>query len=269
MNKTVIKEYYESHAKTYNQEFFETPDGYPTLLYRQQHMLELIDSLKLPLEHTQILDAGCGTGDMVKALAQRGYKIHASDIAQKMVDIATRKNQDFIDKKQVEVRQADVENLPYADQSFDLCILSGVVEYLRNDEEWMKQASRVLKPGGYLLLNVTNKKAIRRRTQLPFEWLKSLGFVRKIAGFVKEKLLRRGPLHYFNFRIRTHKPAEFDAWLKSKGFEKKAHAYFDYCFLPYPLDALVSAAPRKKLEADPYQNRYLRGCGYIVLAKKV
>ena len=269
MDKTLIKDYYEKNAGSYNTEFFEQINKYPTLLYRQKHMLVLIESLMLDSSRTHIADIGCGTGDMTNALAKKGFRLSASDIANNMVNIAKEKNKDFINSGLVDIITADAESLPYNDKSFDLVILSGVIEYLPDDEKWMNEAKRVVKPGGYLLLNVTNSGSIRRMTQQPFERLKSFSAFRKAAHFIKHKILNKEPLHYFYFKIRTHRTRQFDRFLADQGFEKKGQAYFDYSFLPYPIDILVPIHYKKKLEATAYKNRPLRGCGYIVLAKKM
>lgn len=269
MDKTTIKDYYEKNAGGYNHEFFENTNDYPTLLYRQKHMLFLIESLALDSTRTHIADIGCGTGDMTNALAKKGFRVSASDIATNMVEIALKKNTEFINSGQVDIIPADAESLPYNDKTFDLVILSGVIEYLADDEKWMNEAKRVLKPGGYLLLNITNAGSIRRMTQQPFEKLKSFSIFRKAAHYIKHKILHNEPLHYFNFKIRTHRPKLFDQFLAYQGFEKKGQAYFDFCLLPYPLDVLVPVSYKKKLENTAYKSRQLRGCGYIVMAKKM
>jgi SAM-dependent methyltransferase len=52
---------------------------------------------------------------------------------------------------------SDVEALPLPDASFDLVISAGVIEYLPGDGPFLRELSRVLRPGGRLLLCVTNR----------------------------------------------------------------------------------------------------------------
>src|ERR1051326_8344285 len=54
------------------------------------------------------------------------------------------------------VRQADICNLPFADESFDAVISSSVIyhEWVANVGTAMREMWRVLRPGGLLILNV-------------------------------------------------------------------------------------------------------------------
>jgi SAM-dependent methyltransferase len=49
-----------------------------------------------------------------------------------------------------------VEHLPFEDAQFDLVVCVGVLGYLLSDDRALTEIQRVLKPGGYLLLNLTN-----------------------------------------------------------------------------------------------------------------
>jgi len=60
------------------------------------------------------------------------------------------------DSERVHLRQGDVENIPLPDNQFDLVLCVGVFGYLLSDERAQAEIRRVLKPGGILLLNLTN-----------------------------------------------------------------------------------------------------------------
>jgi ubiquinone/menaquinone biosynthesis C-methylase UbiE len=112
------------------------------------------------LEHMRdgqvILDIGCGPGVALRSYAtQRSVEAHGIDYAQNMVAFAQAKNRELAPHLTIDVRQADVRQLPYADATFDMVTSSRCLMALL-DWERQKQAlvevHRVLKPGGQLIL---------------------------------------------------------------------------------------------------------------------
>jgi SAM-dependent methyltransferase len=99
------------------------------------------------------LDIGCGSGVYLEELVAMGFKVSGVDLSAEML-ATTRKR--FEGRAAVDLQQADVEHLPFADGAFDLVVCVGVLGYLLSDEQALAEIRRVLKPGGYLLLNLTN-----------------------------------------------------------------------------------------------------------------
>src|ERR1043165_4274554 len=109
----------------------------------------------LPLSQgAHILDAGCGTGLLTLALL-RAVKIpvritavdlSASSIAKAERAVASRARRSH----KVWFTQANVLALPFADDSFDLVVTSGALEYVPLSEGFSELA-RVLMPGGHML----------------------------------------------------------------------------------------------------------------------
>lgn len=108
----------------------------------------IIDILKkyLKKKNNKILDAGCGTGSSILYLAELGhvYGVDISKIAVKFCKKRGIKN----------VRVANILKLPYKDNFFDLVCLLDVMEHIKDDKVAIKEARRVLKPGGILLTTV-------------------------------------------------------------------------------------------------------------------
>ncbi|EKI9416047.1 methyltransferase domain-containing protein [Salmonella enterica] len=98
---------------------------------------------KLNLRDKFILDVATGTGNMIPLLhAKKPYCIKAIDISENMINIA-RKKYPIID-----FYVADITNLPFNDNSFDLVISNFGVQHFYNIEQSFSEISRILKPDG-------------------------------------------------------------------------------------------------------------------------
>jgi len=97
----------------------------------------------------KILDVGCGTGNLTRALLERlspEGRITAVDIAPRMIAAARRKIRD----PRVEWRVADVRDLAFPDSSFDRVICFSAWPHIDDREAAAAEILRVLKPGGTL-----------------------------------------------------------------------------------------------------------------------
>ena len=107
--------------------------------------------LVLPrLRGHDVLEVGCGIGDLLLDMAQAGYRCQAIDRSPQMV-AATRSKlarQGLAD--QVEVTQGDVQRLPFGDASFDSVVSTFPTEYIA-DPLALREITRVLRPGGRLI----------------------------------------------------------------------------------------------------------------------
>ena len=104
----------------------------------------------LGLAGKNVLVVGCGFGDDAIQLAYLGASISAVDISSESVAIARQRADASAAVVDFEVSPA--ENLPYADETFDLVYLPDVVHHL-DISAAMREVRRVLKPGGVVLGN--------------------------------------------------------------------------------------------------------------------
>jgi ubiquinone/menaquinone biosynthesis C-methylase UbiE len=266
----IVKTYYEKESSDYDKEFYRGDSKYPTLKYRHNYILKRVNELNFP-DHAKVLDIGCGPGEMVLDLMKNNWEIWGIDIAENMIAIAKKKIEQIKDKSNIiHLEVGDIEKLAFEDNFFDLIICAGVIEYLADDEKWSKEITRVLRPGGILLINITNKYAIRRWTASIIEKLKNSRLLFNLMNFTKQKILRKGKLHHFPFKPRLHSPKGFDHFLASLGFKKLSHNYFDFTLLPAPFDTLlrfITIPIRKSMEKYTEKNMKFTGAGYIVCVK--
>ena len=113
-------------------------------------------SLDLSLDaDSMVLDAGCGTGLVSLAFQDAAFdtkRTIALDLSYKSLEVARdefRKRKKLARK--IDTVQGNVLSLPFADESFDLILMCGVLEYTPLDAG-LREAARVLKRGAPLVL---------------------------------------------------------------------------------------------------------------------
>ncbi|KPU63363.1 hypothetical protein EP1X_03220 [Thermococcus sp. EP1] len=95
-----------------------------------------------------------GSGDnlVVFALAGMGAKVTSVDISQKQLDIAAKRAKEI--DANIEFVQADVVDLPFKDESFDIVYTGGhVAVWVSNLEKYYSEACRILKREGLFIVN--------------------------------------------------------------------------------------------------------------------
>jgi 2-polyprenyl-6-hydroxyphenyl methylase/3-demethylubiquinone-9 3-methyltransferase len=127
----------------------------------------------------RILDFGCGTGEIAAAMDHMGYQVTGCDIAERMIEIA-RSSHGGTATKWICLKP-DWEALPFGDCSFDGVVASSVFEYLVDVQRVAAEVSRVLRPGGVLLLTVPNPFNLVRKLEA---WLWSAVSSRLLAPLV-------------------------------------------------------------------------------------
>ena len=114
-----------------------------------------LKSLHLDInEDSLVLDAGCGTGLVTLALQEAGYRpnrIEAVDLSHRSLLVARA---EFLERRRLsrrtDVVQSNVLALPFAEQTFDMVMMCGVLEYTPLDDG-LREAARVLKKGAPLV----------------------------------------------------------------------------------------------------------------------
>lgn len=103
----------------------------------------------------RVLDAGCGTGLLTLAFLrvhERPADIVSIDLSLRSLQTARRAAQKLskLPRRRVAFAQSNALALPFTDETFDLVLTSGVLEYLPL-REGLGELARVLAPGGRLV----------------------------------------------------------------------------------------------------------------------
>lgn len=100
-----------------------------------------------------LLDVATGTADLAIELSKiPGLKITGVDISQGMLDFGDVKLKQRNLQGRIVLQQADSENLPFADASFDAVTVSFGVRNFENLDKGLGEMCRVLKPGSPMMV---------------------------------------------------------------------------------------------------------------------
>ena len=103
----------------------------------------------------RVLDIACGPGVFSEFLAEQGADVWGLDFDHTLVASAQRRlSPDGARQRFVVAR---VEQLPYRDGTFDACVADSLLEHVPNWEETLREAGRVLRPGGMLVFYTANR----------------------------------------------------------------------------------------------------------------
>lgn len=143
-------------------------------------LVNLQDGMKL-------LDAGCGTGSLLKELSGSGKELnlYGIDLSPEMVNAARVK---LKDKKHIELYEGSAADLPFESNSFDYVVCANSLHHHANPNQSLVEMTRVLKPGGVMIvmdgfIDSTVRKILSRAANV----LRNEG---KVQRFKKDELQR-------------------------------------------------------------------------------
>ncbi len=129
-----------------------------------------------------VLDAACGAGLVALPLADAGYSVHGIDLAEGAISTAQGR---VPLGQQATFAVGDATALDAEDSSFDVVLLLDMLEHVEQPDLVLKEAARVVRPGGVVVFNTFN--------QTPLSWLIA------IHGF--KFVVRDAPDHIHVYRL--------------------------------------------------------------------
>jgi ubiquinone/menaquinone biosynthesis C-methylase UbiE len=261
--------YFDENSKLWAERYSDPGNG-ELLWERHRTILDLIDEWQLS-PSSRIIDVGCGAGFLTFDLARRGLQGVGIDGATSMIETCEAEAGRAGISERWQYKQADVEQIPYPDHSFDAAICCGVIEYLPEDGELLREVRRVLRPGGRFLLCVTNKYGYSVRLYPLFQRMKRIPGMIRVATAVRGLSTgRRTEMMNLPFEARRHSPAQIRRALVANGFRFEKDRYSEFTLLPGPLHVFFSKLERgvsaKLSRLDRTRLRGLGSC-YMVSSR--
>ena len=148
----------------------------------------------------RVLDDGCGGGGMCVSFAEEARWVVGIEPGDRFRDVGTRL---AAEKGVTNVRftYGDGTALPFRNAAFDLVLSHSVIEHVANPLEYLKEARRVLAPGGAMLLNtapyLSSSGSHLPKYKLPFPLPLHLIVGRKMA-FAAARWTGRHKPHWFD-----------------------------------------------------------------------
>lgn len=132
------KKHYNKTAASYD----ESSDGkFVKPMYES-----LVEKIKT-VSAENLLDVGCGNGNVLSALAGTDLKLYGADLSEEMIKEAGRRL-----GERVNLEVADAEKLPFDDNFFDLLICNASFHHYPHPDAVLSEMHRVLRKGAVLLI---------------------------------------------------------------------------------------------------------------------
>jgi ubiquinone/menaquinone biosynthesis C-methylase UbiE len=149
--------------------------------HEQPWLVELVPFMSF--NGLRVLEVGCGAGYDAVAICAAGASYTGIDLAPQNIS-RTKAHLALFDLRG-EILEADAEELPFADGSFDVVYSNGVMHHLPDMRRAFAEAHRVLRPGGEAYILVYNRHSV-------FYYV-SLGLTAQVLklGFLRRSLATR------------------------------------------------------------------------------
>ena len=131
----------------------------------------------------RLLDLGCGAGVLAQVLGSRYREIHGLDLSARAVAAAAHRGM------RAQTWDLNDAPLPYPAEYFDAVTALSVLQYVLDPVALVREAARVVRPGGQVCLGCPNLRAMWRLVRLAL--LGRFPRVTRDAGY------DGGTLHYF------------------------------------------------------------------------
>lgn len=166
-----IKTSWDGVADWYDDLLEQNPDSFQKNVI-MPNLIRIVD----PKKGMTILDLACGQGYFSRAFFQNGAKVIGYDISKELITLALeqeKKRKDGEDRIQFHVTPAD--SLPFMqNETMDVVTIILALQNIENIQGVFAECSRVLKPGGRLVI-VINHPAFRIPQRSDWGWDEKLG----------------------------------------------------------------------------------------------
>lgn len=155
-NETIIS-FFDQDLRWWQDVYREDlPRGFFSFEMRRRLELvtEILSAQIQKMDNPDVLECGCGPGNILELLAPLRCKLTGLDLNQRYLELASEK------VPRATLIDGNVEQLPFADASFDIVYAVGVFQYLNDEHSAAREISRVTKDGGFALISFANYRML-------------------------------------------------------------------------------------------------------------
>lgn len=195
----------------------DLPKGFFSFEMRERlkQVTEILGSQIRKLENPNVLECGCGPGDILASLAPLHCRLTGLDLNPRYLALAAEK------APSATLVEGSVERLPFPDDSFDVVFAVGVFLYLKDDQKAAQEIARVTKDGGFVLISNPNYLMLH----LLFDPYYVFRLFKRVLGFggppsstrFDDTKMRRYTIPQFKALFRTHNLHEIQSTVTSFG----------------------------------------------------
>lgn len=147
-------------------QWWDTEAKIYALYHLNQPRFQFFDRYVSHWQCLKALDVGCGGGFSCEYMAARGVSVSGIDQSKKCIEAATQHA--IISGFEIEYRCGVAEQMPYADQSFDVVVCVDVLEHVEDVNRVIAEIFRILKPNGLFFFDTINRNF---KSRLVMIWL--------------------------------------------------------------------------------------------------
>ena len=231
------------------------PDGH-SFRARRLRCMELLQ--KHVQKGSKVADIACGPATMFKEILDAGFLVYGTDIAPHMVEECRKL---YGTDSRVELAICPADAIPLPDQSIQAVSAMGLLEYLNNEDQVLREFHRILTPQGIAILTYPHHASPTRI------WNRFTHAIAKpFLSSLRKGQAPKGVKH------REYHLAQTITQVENAGFKVEDVVFYNFKLAFRPLDSLfpkLSVRISEKLERfarTPILHRI--GTGFILLARK-
>jgi 2-polyprenyl-3-methyl-5-hydroxy-6-metoxy-1,4-benzoquinol methylase len=154
---------YEITQEKFSREYYERIDD---ICIKDNNPFNLHQFHFDQVKGKRVLDVGCGAGFLVRQYARNDAIMFGIDFT----DISVRRSSQSLKVYGLpgHIMQANAEELPFKDNSFDFVTSWGVLHHLPSTEKGISEVLRVLKPGGLAIISLYYRNILLKPFFFPF-----------------------------------------------------------------------------------------------------
>ena len=155
MKETSNQSFYDADSNAYDQQRWISPSGRFTNAVQQRIVANMCGSWS-----GRALEIGQGTARFTIPLLQQGLNMTICDLSSEMLGVAVKNITDAsVDNGLEGATEGSIYELPFEDNSFDHAVSLNVFNHLEFPTKALEQMSRVVRPGGTILINYANLRS--------------------------------------------------------------------------------------------------------------